>query len=90
MSTVSATASSGVRAAMNALGASAHRIASANVATQAMAAKAKPAPGTPQAAVPSLEQARIQQLAAKHAFLANMSVFRAADEMAGALIDLHG
>lgn len=90
MSLVSATSSAGMRAAMNAVNASAHRIAAANAATQAVAASARPAPGTGPAAVPSLEQSMIQQLAAKHAFLSNLSVFRAADEMTGALLDLHG
>jgi len=82
----------GMNAAMNALDRSAGRIA--RQATQRPADAASPAtpaaanPTLTAASSPSLEDDLVSQLQAKNAFLVNLRVFQAGDEMLGALIDV--
>jgi flagellar hook protein FlgE len=96
MSSISATALSGMKAAQTLLDASANNIANANTAgyrrqevvqqaqaTGGVAATVTKA-GTPGAA---METDVVSQLQAKHQFLANLAVFRTSSKMAGALLD---
>jgi flagellar hook protein FlgE len=98
MTAVSAIALSGLNAAQATLRASAHNVA--NLATdgfrrqQVVASTAADgADGvvtqavTADAAGHALEADVVAQLQAKHAFLANLAVFRAHDHMMGALLD---
>ena len=97
MSTLSSIALSGLQAAQETARASAHNLANLNtdgyrrveVTQQAMAeggvdsqARRAAQPGG------ALAQDVVDQLKARNAFLANLAVFRSADRMAGALIDV--
>ena len=96
MAPISSIALSGMHAAMSGLQTSAHNIANAGTAgfgRQRVQQTAEAAGGvaasveqTP--AAPSLERDVVGQLVAKNAFLANLAVFRTADQMAGTLLDL--
>jgi flagellar basal body rod protein FlgC len=95
-STASSTALSGMRAAQTKLDASANNVANANtekfrrqevtnkedanggVTTQLRKASQEGA---------ALETDMVAQLQAKNSFLANLSVFKSSDKMAGALLD---
>lgn len=97
MSSIANTARSGMEAAMTQLGASAHNVA--NLATpdfrrQRVEQQAVPGAGV-RASVDrsdlegvNLEEEVVNQLQAKHGFLANLAVFKTYDQMAGALLDL--
>ena len=97
MNTVSGIALSGMRAAQTALDVAACNIA--NLATDGFRRRAVLAADTASGGVAvtarilehpgdALERDLIGQLQAKSAFLANLAVFRTADEMSGALLDL--
>ena len=96
MAPISSIALSGMHAAMTGLQSSAHNIANAGTAgfgRQQLQQTAEAAGGvaahveqTP--AGTSLERDVVGQLVAKNAFLANLAVFRTADQMAGTLLDL--
>jgi len=90
---------SGMNAAQTALGASAHNIANANTAgfhRQQVSQTAMSDGGVSTTLTPSpeagaaLETDMVDQLAAKHAFLANLAVFRTSNKMMGALMDTQG
>lgn len=98
MTDVSAIALSGLNAAQATLRASAHNVA--NLATdgfrrqQVVASTAAGGAGgvvtqvvTADAPGPARESDAVTQLQAKHAFLANLAVFRTHDRMMGALLD---
>lgn len=98
MASISSIALGGMHAAMTALQSSAHNIANAGSTAgfgrQQLQQTAEAAGGvaasveqTP--AGTSLERDVVGQLVAKNAFLANLAVFRTADQMAGTLLDLH-
>jgi flagellar hook protein FlgE len=95
MASTASIALSGMNAAQTALNASAHNIA--NSATpgfrrQEVVTTAEPKGGVSASVVRSgvegaaLEQDVVAQLQAKNAFLANLAVFKASDQMAGALL----
>ncbi len=97
MSSVASIALSGMASAATALGVSAHNVA--NLRTegfhrQTVANQAVEGGGVTtqigRAASPgeSLERDVVDQLGAKHAFLANLAVFRTSDAMAGELLDV--
>lgn len=90
MSSVSAISLGGMNAAMNRLNGSAQRIAAtaavspvASSTAQGAASSASTAPPTP-----SLESDMVEQLAASHAFVANLQVFRREQAMLGSLLDV--
>ncbi|WP_138512212.1 flagellar basal body protein [Rhodoferax bucti] len=96
MNSVSSIALSGLNAAQNSLNASAHNVA--NLATDGF--KRQESVQTAQAgggvsttvreastAGNALEQDVVTQLQAKHAYIANLAVFKTQDKMAGALLD---
>jgi len=96
MSSVSSIALSGLNAAQNSLNTSAHNVA--NLETEGF--KRQESVQTEQAgggvsttvreastAGNALEQDVVTQLQAKHAYIANLAVFKAQDKMAGALLN---
>ncbi len=87
MSSVMATSLSGMQAAQSALDVAAHNIANA----QTPGFRRQP---SPQALASdggeALATDLVGQLVAKNAFLANLAVFKAADQMAGTLLDVRG
>jgi flagellar hook protein FlgE len=96
MNSTSSIALSGMQAAQQQLQAAAHNVA--NVATpgfrrQEAQQRAQPQGGVTtelqraQAEGAALEADVVAQLQAKNAYLANLSVFKTADRMAGALLD---
>ncbi|MBL8339388.1 MAG: flagellar basal body protein [Rhodoferax sp.] len=96
MNSTSSIALSGMQAAQQQLQAAAHNVA--NVATpgfrrQEVQQRAQPQGGVTtelqraQAEGAALEADVVAQLQAKNAYLANLSVFKTADRMAGALLD---
>lgn len=96
MNSTSSIALSGMQAAQQQLQAAAHNVA--NVATpgfrrQEVQLRAQPQGGVTtelqraQAEGAALEADVVAQLQAKNAYLANLSVFKTADRMAGALLD---
>jgi flagellar basal body rod protein FlgG len=96
MSTVSATALSGMKAAQALLDASANNIANANTAgyrrkelVQRAQADGGVATGVVQSRTegPAMEADVVSQLQAKNQFLANLAVFKTGNKMAGALLD---
>lgn len=98
MASISSIASSGMQAAQTRLQASAHNVANLQtegfhrqeVRQQARADGAGVDAYTARAprAGAALEADVIEQLAAKNAFVASAAVFRAADRMAGTLLDV--
>ena len=97
MSSISAIAHSGLQAAQNRLGASAHNIANLNTPgfqrlRTEQAAVASPggvmatAQREPQGA--ALEQEVVEQMSATYAFKANLQVLKAEDRMMGSLLDV--
>jgi flagellar hook protein FlgE len=97
MNTTSTIALSGMQAAQTHLRAAAHNVA--NLPTegfrrQVVQQTARPAGGVDAAVVraptegPDLVRDMVEQLQAKHAFLANLAVFKSADAVAGALVDI--
>ncbi len=99
MSSIASIAVSGMNAAQAALGSAAHNVANAQTAgfhRQLVQQTAVPAGGvaTSVAQAPvegsSLEADMVGLLQSKNAFLANLAVFKASDQMAGALLDLQG
>jgi len=96
MTPLSSIALSGMNAAQQQLHASANNVANANTPgyrRQEAVQKARPEGGVTteiqrgNAERAALEADLVAQLQAKNAYLANMSVFRTADRMAGALLD---
>ena len=99
MASISSIALSGMNAAMTGLQSAAHNIANAGTEgfhrqqlLRTADAAGGVAAGVAQAPVAgaALERDVVDQLAAKNAFLANVAVFRTADQMAGTLLDLRG
>lgn len=97
MSSASAISLSGMQAAQTALGVTAHNIANLSTAgfRRQGVVQTAAAQGGVQAAVTlatepgtALEADVVNQLQAKHAFGANLAVFKASDEMAGALLSI--
>lgn len=97
MNALSTIAVSGMGAATASLGTAAHNIANLNTEgfrRQAVRQTAVEGGGVTSQVVPAatsghaLERDMVDMLAAKHAFLANLAVFRASDTMAGSLLDL--
>lgn len=78
----------GMNAAMNALDSSAWRIARQAAQSPAQAATSAPATSPNTASEPTLEDNVVSQLQAKNAFLVNLRVFQASDEMLGALVNV--
>ena len=99
MAPISSIASSGMQAAQQRLQASAHNVA--NVQTEGytrleVVQQSRSGVGGVDAATRraesvgvSLESEMVDQLSARNAFVANASVFRTADRVAGALLDVH-
>jgi len=87
----------GMSTALTALGSAAHNIANANT-DGFRREQARPRTlegggvavdvGRAETAGPALERDVVAQLAAKHAFLANLAVFRTSDAMAGSLLSV--
>lgn len=97
MSTASAISLSGMQAAQTALGVTAHNIANQATAcfrrqgvVQAAAAQGGVQTAVTLAAEPgtALEADMVNQLQAKHAFMANLAVFKTNDQMAGSLLNI--
>jgi len=97
MDSTSRIALSGMQAALAGLQSSAHNIANASTeGFRRQQVRQTPAAGggvtvqAEQAAMPgaALERDLVDQLVAKHAFLANLAAFRAANERTGTLLDL--
>jgi flagellar hook protein FlgE len=98
MSSIPRIALTGLTASLAQLGSAAHNSANANTQgfhRQEVELTAGPAGGvaftTTQAPMTgsSLEHDVVSQLAAKNAFMANLAVFRSADNMAGTLLSIH-
>lgn len=99
MSSALSIAQSGLQAAQLRLNGSAHNIANLNTPgfkRETVQQQAVPPSGgvqarTAQAARPgvALEAETVEQVAAAYAFKANVLVLRTADEIAGALLDVH-
>jgi flagellar hook-associated protein FlgK len=96
MSTISATALSGMKAAQALLDASANNIANANTPgfrRQEVIQRAQTEGGVATSVVQSpapgavLEADVVSQLQAKNQFLANLAVFKTSNKMTGALLD---
>ncbi len=96
MNTISSIALSGMNAAQQQLNAAANNVANANTPgyrRQEATQKAQPEGGVTteiqraNAEGAALEADVVAQLQAKNAYLANLSVFKTADRMAGALLD---
>ena len=99
MASISSIALSGMRAAQTSLDASAHNVANLNTPDfrrQEVVQTAEKDGGVSttvtQSSVvgPALETDQVAQLQAKNAFLANLSVFKTSNQMAGALLDKKG
>lgn len=97
MTSISSIALSGMNAARSSLNASAHNIANQNTSgfrRQEVVQSAQSGGGVSTALATasvegsSLETDMVGQLQAKNSFLANLSVFKTSDKMAGALLDL--
>ncbi|MBA3056325.1 MAG: flagellar basal body protein [Gammaproteobacteria bacterium] len=97
MTSISSIALSGMNAARSSLNASAHNVANLNtsgfqrqesVQTAQSGAGVSTALTTASSEGSSLETDMVSQLQAKNSFLANLSVFKTSDKMAGALLDL--
>jgi flagellar hook protein FlgE len=97
MSSVSSIAVSGMSAASAAMGVSAHNLANQSTGdfrrqqlSQSSVDHGGVAVKISAAAAPGhqLEHDVVAQLTAKHAFLANLAVFRTSDAMAGSLLNL--
>ena len=97
MNLVSSIAQSGLAAATASLGSSAHNIANLGTAgfKRELASHRTQAGGGvatdfKQASLPgpAIEEDMVGMLEAKHAFQANLAVFKTADEMTGALLDI--
>ena len=97
MQTASAIALSGMRAAQTTLGVAAHNIA--DLATQGFDRQTVSSAQAPSGGVETavlrtaqfgsmLERDLVDQLRAKSDFIANLAVFRTADAMTGALLDI--
>jgi flagellar hook protein FlgE len=95
MATTASIALSGMNAAQVALNASAHNIANQSTAgfrRQEVVREAQPQGGVVASTAPAsaegsaLERDVVSQLQAKNAFLANLAVFKATDQMAGSLL----
>lgn len=96
MASITSIALSGMNAAQTQLQASAHNIANMNTAdfrrqqvTQAAQAQGgvTASVGTANVAGSALLTDVVTQLQAKHAFIANLAVFKTQDKLAGALLD---
>ena len=96
MTSTSSIALSGMNAAQQQLNASANNVANANTPgyrRQEVTQRAEPGGGVTtqiqraNAEGAALEADVVAQLAAKNAYLANLSVFKTADRMAGTLLD---
>lgn len=96
MTTISSIALSGMNAAQQQLNAAANNVANANTPgyrRQEAVQRAQPEGGVTteiqraNAEGAALEADVVAQLQAKNAYLANLSVFKTADRMAGALLD---
>lgn len=96
MASISSIALSGMNAAQTQLQASAHNIANMNTAgfRRQEVTQTAQAQGGVNAAVATTEVAGsapltdvVTQLQAKHAFIANLAVFKTQDKLAGALLD---
>ena len=96
MANIASIALSGMNAAQTRLNVSAHNIANLNTAgarRQEITQTAQPeggvraSVGTASAPGSALEDDVVSQLQAKHAFLANLAVFKTHDRTAGALLD---
>jgi len=99
MSPTSAIALSGLNAAQTRLQASAHNVANLNTAgfrrqqveqSAVAAGGVSTTLGSAEQTGPALADDMVDQLQAKHAFLANLSVFRTHDRMLGSLLDAAG
>lgn len=97
MSSVSAVSLSGMNAAQTALGVSAHNVANLGTAgfrrqtvTQTAQASGGVETSVSQVNEPgnALETDMVDQLQAKHAFAANLAVFKTSDKMMGALLNI--
>lgn len=98
MTTIPRIALTGMNASLAQLGSAAHNIANSNTQgfhRQEVDLAADPSGGvaftTTQAPIAgsSLERDVVSQLMAKNAFMANLAVFRTADDMAGTLLSIH-
>lgn len=99
MASISSIALSGMRAAQTSLDASAHNVANLNTpgfrrqeVVQTEEKEGGVSTTITQSSVegPALETDLVAQLQAKNAFLANLSVFKTSNQMAGALLDKKG
>ena len=99
MASISSIALSGMRAAQTSLGASAHNVANLNtpgfrrqevVQTEEKEGGVSTTITQSRVEGPALETDLVAQLQAKNAFLANLSVFKTSNQMAGALLDKKG
>lgn len=99
MASISSIALSGMRAAQTSLDASAHNVANLNTpgfrrqeVVQTEDKEGGVSTTITQSPVegPALETDLVAQLQAKNAFLANLSVFKTSNQMAGALLDKKG
>jgi len=97
MASISSIALSGLKAAQTTLNSSAHNVANMNTSgfrRQEVMQNAQPGGGvstkltTASEVGSSLETDVVAQLQAKNAFLANLTVFKTSDKMAGALLNL--
>lgn len=97
MTSISSVAASGMNAAQTRLSSSAHNVANLNTpdfrrdnVTQSEQAGAGVATSVSKArmAGPALETDVVAQLSAKNSFLANLSVFKTSNAMAGSLLDV--
>jgi len=98
MTSIPRIALTGLNASLAQLGSAAHNTANANTQgfhRQEVELAADPEGGvaftTTQAPIAgsSLERDVLSQLVAKNAFMANLAVFRTADDMAGTLLSIH-
>ena len=99
MASISSIALSGMRAAQTSLDASAHNVANLNtpgfrrqevVQTEEKEGGVSTTITQSRVEGPALETDLVAQLQAKNAFLANLSVFKTSNQMAGALLDKKG
>jgi len=97
MTSVSSISLSGMNAAQTQLNVAAHNVANLNtdgftrqktVLTQQAQGGVSAAVGTESQPGAALEADVVSQLQAKHAYLANLAVFKTSNKMAGALLDL--
>ena len=99
MASISSIALSGMRAAQTSLDASAHNVANLNtpgfrrqevVQTEEKEGGVSTTITQSRVEGPALETDLVAQLQAKNAFLANLSVFKTSNQMAGGLLDKKG